>query len=46
MITVDRVPGGSYSSLVTTALLVLVALINIALFLFVMLRKPRVVADA
>lgn len=45
VISVDRVPGGSYGSLVTTALLVLVALINIGLFVFILVRRPRVVAD-
>lgn len=45
VISVDRRPGGSYGSLVTSGLLGLVALLNLTLLVFVLLRKPRVEAD-
>lgn len=46
VVTVDRAPGGSYVALVTVLVLFLIALLNMALLIFVLLRKPPVPADA
>lgn len=44
VISVDHSPGSKYGAIIGSALLGLVACINVFLFIFVLRRKPRVVA--
>lgn len=46
VITVNRVPGGSYKSLLGTLALIVVLLLNIGMFFFVLRRKTVVNANA